>query len=98
MSEQEPVAADEEAENTAEEKAAEEETSSGDAGLPDADDVPQEDIDEIEEERQERLDPENRPDNAEIDNTDREFDSDAGMFTDNPDYNESQKPFAGGDE
>src|SRR5207342_2106440 len=33
-----------------------------------------EDEAEIEEERQERVDPENRPDNVEVDNTDRDFD------------------------
>jgi hypothetical protein len=43
---------------------------------------------EMEEERDRRLDPENRPDGAEIDNTDRDFDVDKGMFTDNEAYDE----------
>ena len=43
---------------------------------------------DMEEERDRRLDPENRPDGAEIDNTDRDFDVDKGMFTDNEAYDE----------
>ena len=42
----------------------------------------QEELDEIETERKERLDPDNRPENAEVDNTDRDFDSTTGQFTD----------------
>ena len=42
----------------------------------------QEQIDEIEAERKERLDPDNRPENAEVDNTDRDFDTTAGQVTD----------------
>ena len=67
-------------------------------GLPDADDVDQSEIDEIEAERQERLSAENRPDNVEVDNTQRTFDEEAGMFTDNDDYDESEKPYAAGGE
>lgn len=52
---------------------------------PDPDEVDEE---EVEAERKERLDPDNRPDHAEVDNTGREFDSEAGMFTDNPEYDE----------
>ena len=37
---------------------------------------------EIEKEREERLDPDNRPDTAEIDNTQRDFDVKHGQFTD----------------
>jgi hypothetical protein len=37
---------------------------------------------ELEKIRQERLDPENRPDNVEVDNTQRTFDTDTGKFTD----------------
>lgn len=40
------------------------------------------DLDDVEEERRERLDPENRPEGAEVDNTDREFDPEIGQFTD----------------
>ena len=50
--------------------------------LPDADDLSQEELDEIEAERQERTAPENRPEGAEVDNTDREFDPVQGQFTD----------------
>jgi hypothetical protein len=42
----------------------------------------QPDEQEILEEREERLDPENRPDNAEVDNTQRTFDPATGMFED----------------
>ena len=66
---------------------------SGTAGLPGKDDVPEETIEEIERERAERLDPENRPDDAEVDNSQRTFDSGAGLYTDNPDYDESERPF-----
>ena len=53
-------------------------TSSGTAGQ----DLSEEEIDEIEAEREERLDPDNRPENAEVDNTDRDFDTTTGQFTD----------------
>lgn len=50
---------------------------------------------EIEEERAERLDPDNRPEAAEVDNTQRDFDVEKGMFTDSDDYEESdEKPYA----
>jgi hypothetical protein len=52
-----------------------------------------EDEEEIEEDRQERLDPDNRPDGAEIDNTDREFDAKKGMFTDAEGYDEAEEKF-----
>lgn len=41
----------------------------------------EEEIKEIEEERERRLDPENRPANAEVDNTQRDFDPEEGEFT-----------------
>src|SRR3954449_2492558 len=47
---------------------------------------------EIEEERQRRLDPANRPDAAEVDNTDRTFDTARGKFTDAEDYDENEPP------
>lgn len=53
---------------------------------------------EMEEERAERLDPDNRPDGAEVDNTQKDFDVEAGMFTDNDDYDENDKPYAEGDD
>ena len=48
----------------------------------DRQELSQEQIDEIEAEREERLDPDNRPENAEVDNTDRDFDTTTGQFTD----------------
>ena len=69
------------------------ERGSGTAGLPTQDDVPQETVETIEKERAERLDPDNRPDDAEVDNTDRTFDSGAGKYTDSEDYDENDRPF-----
>lgn len=66
---------------------------SGTAGLPTQDDVPAETVEAIEKEREERLDPENRPDGTEIDNTGRTFDSGAGKFTDDDEYDSSERPF-----
>ena len=54
-----------------------------------------EDKEEIEEEREKRLDPDNRPDNAEVDNTDREFDPKKGMFTDDEGYDQAEEKFPG---
>ncbi|HLN76355.1 MAG TPA: hypothetical protein VK204_04865 [Nocardioidaceae bacterium] len=51
-------------------------------GLPSPDEVSQEELDEIEAERKRRLDPANRPEMAEVDNTDREFDLERGEFVD----------------
>jgi hypothetical protein len=44
----------------------------------------EDDEDDIEEERKRRLDPENRPENAEVDNTQRTFDTEKGVFEDSP--------------
>ena len=44
-------------------------------------DISDEERDQLEQERQERLDPENRPVNAEVDNTGREFDVEKNDFT-----------------
>jgi hypothetical protein len=52
-----------------------------------------EDEQQIEEERQRRLDPENRPDGVEVDNTDRDFDAEKGMFTDSEGYEEAEPRF-----
>lgn len=41
--------------------------------------------------RERRLDPENRPDGAEVDNTERTFDEKRGMFTDSPDYDSADE-------
>lgn len=51
------------------------------------------DAEEIEEERQERLDPDNRPEDAEVDNTDRDFDAEKGLFTDSEGYEEAEERF-----
>jgi hypothetical protein len=48
---------------------------------------------EIEAERQERLDPENRPDEVEVDNTDRDFDAEKGLFTDSEGYEQAEEKF-----
>ena len=48
---------------------------------------------EIEEVRQQRLDPDNRPDNAEVDNTDREFDAEKGLYTDSEGYEQAEAKF-----
>lgn len=47
---------------------------------------------EIEAERARRLDPANRPEGAEVDNTERTFDHERGKFTDAEDYDESEPP------
>jgi len=50
---------------------------------------------DMEEERERRLDPDNRPDGAEVDNTERTFDHERGQFTDSDDYDESEPaPFS----
>jgi hypothetical protein len=56
------------------------------------------DPEEIEAEREERLDPENRPENAEVDNTQRDFDAEKGTFTDRDDYDEVEPKFVADDE
>ena len=47
---------------------------------------------EMDAERERRLDPDNRPEGAEVDNTERTFDHDRGQFTDSEDYDESEPP------
>jgi hypothetical protein len=69
------------------------ERESGTAGLPTKDDVPAETVEELEKQRAERLDDANRPDHAEVDNTERTFDSGAGLFTDSEGYDENDRPF-----
>lgn len=75
-----------------------EERQSGTAGLPAEDDVPPETVEAIEKDRAERLDPENRPDGAEVDNTHREFDPEAGMFTDSDGYDQAEKQYSAEDQ
>ena len=52
-----------------------------------------EDAEEIEADRQERLDPDNRPEDAEVDNTDREFDPEKGLYTDSEGYEQAEERF-----
>ena len=52
------------------------------SGLPDPEEISQEELDEIEAERERRLAPENRPETAVVDNTQREFDLERGEFVD----------------
>jgi hypothetical protein len=49
---------------------------------------------EIEAERQQRLAPENRPEGAEVDNTDRTFDHERGQFTDSETFAEAEPRFS----
>jgi hypothetical protein len=67
-----------------------EEPESGGPRQPGAD---PEDEPEIEEERERRLDPDNRPDNVEVDNSDRDFDVEKGMFEDSEGYDEAEEKF-----
>ena len=50
--------------------------------LPDAEDMSDDEREKIESDRQERLDPDNRPEGSEIDNSDRDFDVESGQFED----------------
>lgn len=55
-------------------------------------------VDRIEEERQQRLHPDNRPNNAEVDNTQRDFDQETGEFGDDgdeSDLTEDERAVAG---
>jgi hypothetical protein len=61
------------------------------------DEAPQELLDEIEQEREERLDSDNRPDGVEVDNTDRDFDVEHGRFEDT-EVDEELGPFNTADE
>jgi hypothetical protein len=70
------------------------ERESGTAGLPSRENVPDETVEAIEAERAQRLDSDNRPDGAEVVNTHRTFDADAGKFTDSEGYREDDKPYA----
>ena len=58
-----------------------------DAGEQSLEDV---DVEQVEREREERLDPDNRPDGAEVDNTGRDFDPEVGLFTDSDGYDEAK--------
>ena len=63
-----------------------------------SDEVSAEEKDEIEQTRQERLDPDSRPEGAQVDNTDRDFDPETGLFTDNPEHDEAEPQYSADDE
>ncbi len=44
-------------------------------------------------ERERRLDPDNRPENVEVDNTQRDFDVEKGLFTDSEGYEQAEERF-----
>ncbi len=50
-------------------------------------------IEEILEDREQRLAVENRPENSEVSNAGREFDGEKGMFHDEPGFDEAEKKF-----
>ncbi len=50
-------------------------------------------VDEILEDRKERLSPDNRADETEVSNAGREFDGEKGMFTDEDGYDEAEKKY-----
>lgn len=54
-------------------------------------------VEQILQERDERLDPENRPDNTEVSNAGREFDIAKGMFTDEEGFDEAEEQFTAED-
>jgi hypothetical protein len=51
------------------------------------------DAEQIAVEREERLDPDNRPEGAEVNNSERTFDAEKGLFTDSEGYDEAEKRF-----
>jgi hypothetical protein len=59
---------------------------------------PDDEVKEMEEERERRLDPDHRPDDAEVDNTERTFDPDTGRFTDSDDYDADESTAYSGSE
>ena len=50
-------------------------------------------VEQILKEREERLDPDNRPENTEVSNAGREFDIAKGMFTDSDGYEQAEERF-----
>ena len=59
----------------------------------DAGEKEQPDQEQVLQEREERLDPNNRPDNVEVDNTDRTFDPETGFFEDRDEHDSAPKQF-----
>jgi hypothetical protein len=53
---------------------------------------PDDEVQEMEEERDRRLDPDHRRDATEVDNTERTFDPDTGRVTDSEEYDEDAPP------
>ncbi len=53
----------------------------------------EEEREQIEADREERLAQENRPEGAEVDNSEREFDPETGMFTDSEGHDEADQDF-----
>ena len=83
MSDREP--ADEAQDEQAEQDDQAEQDEAGEKEQPDQEQVLQE--------REERLDPDNRPDNVEVDNTDRTFDPETGFFEDRDEHDSAPKQF-----
>lgn len=54
-------------------------------------------VEQILKEREERLDPENRPENTEVSNAGREFNIEKGMFTDEEGFEEAEEQFTAED-
>jgi hypothetical protein len=54
-------------------------------------------VEQILKERDERLDPDNRPDNTEVSNAGREFHVAKGMFTDEEGFDEAEEQFTAED-
>jgi hypothetical protein len=54
-------------------------------------------VEQILKERDERLDPDNRPDNTEVSNAGREFNVAKGMFTDEDGFEEAEEQFTAED-
>lgn len=51
-------------------------------------------VEQILAEREERLDPKNRPEGTEVSNAGREFDGEKGMFTDEPGFEQAEKKYS----
>ena len=88
-----PAEAADDSDSEDSEDAQDAEDSNGDTDESDAGPEDLEEIEKVEAERQERLDPENRPENVEVDNSEREFDAEKGMYTDTEGYDEAEKKF-----
>lgn len=54
-------------------------------------------VEEILKDREERLNPDNRPENTEVSNAGREFNIEKGMFTDEPGFEDADEQFTAED-